>query len=175
MKGALQPLIGRVQGAWYRVVMPRYYDLQPREQRLVVGAALVLPLIVLLFGLLLPAQDERRAEAARLVALQDQLTIASQLADQLTQAEAVSVPSNVLAAVEELARTHAVRSFMTRIKPQTDLSGHQKLLLQMKNAPFAKVVPFIHGVTARGLVIEQVKLLATKMPAMVDLQMVLAQ
>ncbi|MDX8414302.1 MAG: type II secretion system protein GspM [Mariprofundales bacterium] len=175
MKGALQSLIGRVTEAWYAVVMPRYYDLQPREQRLVVGAALLLPLIVLLFGILLPAQDQRSAAAARLVALQDQLQTANHLADQLTQSVAIPVPSNVLAAVEKLARTHGVRSFMTRIKPQTDLSGHQKLLLQMKQAPFAKVVPFMHGVTAQGLVIEQMKLLATKTPAMVDLQMVLTQ
>jgi len=175
MKGALQPLFGRVAEFWYAVVMPRYHDLQPREQQLVVAAALLLPLIILLFGLLLPAQDARNAQAARLVALQNQLKTANQLADKLEQTVDIPVPTNVLAAVEKLARAHAVRSFMTRIKPQTDLSGHQKLLLQMKQAPFAKVVHFIDGVTKRGLVIDQIKLQATKTPATVNMRMVLAQ
>jgi len=175
MSALIQPLLARVHRFWYEMMMPRYYDLQPREQRLVVAAAVLVPLIVVLFGMVLPAQDQRLAAEAQLAQLQDQLTLANQLADQLHQATATPVPTNVLAEVEKLARDHAVRSFMTRIKPQTDLSGHQKLLLQMKHAPFDKVLRFIDGVINRGLVIEEVKLQATKTLAVVDMQMVLAQ
>ncbi|MDQ6964943.1 MAG: type II secretion system protein GspM [Mariprofundales bacterium] len=175
MRELLLPLWEPLQGLWYRAVLPRYYELQPREQRLVVGAALLIPATLLLFGLLLPAEDSRHAEEVRLAALQQQLVRAEQLADQLTKAVKVEPPDNMLEAVERLARLHDVRSFMTRIKPQTDLSGQQKLLLQMKSAPFAKVVKFIQGVTARGLIVDQIKLQATKTAAVVNLQMVLTQ
>ena len=171
----LQPLMARVRDVWYDRAMPYYLELQPREQRLAVAAAVAVLLIVLVFGMLLPVVDQRDAASARLAQLQHQLQRANQLADRLQHAVAVPKPANVLAEVEQLARSHAVRSFMTRIKPQTDLSGHQKLLLQIKGAPFAKVVHFIDGVTSHGLVIDSVKLQATKVPAMVDMQMILAQ
>ncbi len=172
---SLRPLLGRVRDLWYDKAVPYYLDLQPREQRLLMAAAVLVPLMVVVFGMLLPVVDQRDAARSRLALLQQQLHTANRLADRLQQAKAMPVPTNVLAEVEKLARSHAVRRFMTRIKPQTDLSGHQKLLLQIKRAPFAKVVRFIDGVTSHGLVIDQVKLQATKQPALVDMRMVLAQ
>ncbi len=160
---------------WLDRVLPRYQALQPREQRLVAVAAVLLPLIVLSFGVLMPVRDERVAAEARLADLQEQLVQAWGLAELLVRAADHPAPDNVLAAVEKLARDHGVREFMTRLKPQSDLSGRQKLLLQIRNAPFSRVLPFLKGVDERGLAVVRAKLQAAKEPARVDLQLVLAQ
>ncbi len=171
----LDALIQPIRGWWFDGVLPRYYELQPREQHLVAIAAVVLPLIILLFGWILPANDARHAAEQRLATLQTQLMQANRLADQLQRADKTPPPSNVLAAVEKLARDRGVRSYMTRIKPQRDLSGKETLLLQMREVPLDLVLHFVAGVEQLHLVVDQVKLHAGKAPAKVDMRMVIVQ
>ncbi|RMH50118.1 MAG: hypothetical protein D6682_07780 [Zetaproteobacteria bacterium] len=160
---------------WAERLEPRYRALQPREQRVVLLAVVALPVIVVIFGLLLPARDRLEAAQARVVQLQRQRIEAERLADRLRHAARRPAPENALAAVEKLARDHGVRSAMTRIKPQADFSGRQTLLLQMRGAPFARVVPFLRGLIDGGLEILQAKLSATAVPGRVDVRLVVAR
>jgi len=53
-------------------LLPRYQQLESREQHLVLIAAVLLPLMLIVFGWLLPLQDRQKALRAELAQVQAQ-------------------------------------------------------------------------------------------------------
>jgi len=77
----LEPLIQRFEQEW----LPRYQQLDNREQRLVLVAAVLLPVMIVLFGLILPLKDRHDALRENLVAVQSQAVEAEKMARYLVE------------------------------------------------------------------------------------------
>ncbi|MBL4775250.1 MAG: type II secretion system protein M [Mariprofundus sp.] len=153
-------------------LLPRYQQLESREQKIVLAAALLLPLIIILFGLILPLQDSQQALQKELSLMQNKAIEADKLASYLTQhaakLNANSNTENLLTIVERLARQSKVRRFITRIKPQSSPGpSQQRLLLRIKDAPYETVLKFIHALAKRNLGLKSMKIQAAKTPGFV--------
>jgi len=171
----LSPLIQRFEQEW----LPRYRQLDSREQRLVLVAAVLLPVIIILFGLLLPLKDRHDALRENLTAVQVQAVEAEKMARYLVEHAAErkggSAAENMMTTVERLARQTGVRRFMTRITPQITPDGGQKrLMISMKNAPYDATLKFIHALAERNLGLNSLKLQAADSPGHVHVRAVLS-
>ncbi|MDX8406663.1 MAG: type II secretion system protein GspM [Mariprofundus sp.] len=142
---------------------PRYEQLERREQRLVVVATTLLPLMLLLFLVILPMQDRQIQLRHSVAALQLQAREASQLAAQLLASGGGKAlqPVNVLSSVERIARQSNVRQYMTRIRPQNrpDNKG-QFLMVQLKSAPYKDIVRFVDALAKAKLNLSSMKIKA---------------
>ena len=171
----LSPLRQRWEEQW----MPRYQALEAREQRLVVAAAVILPLALIVFGLLLPLQDRQAELQARLLTAQAQAVEAEQLADYVLAHTAelqpgVQVSGSLLTVVDRLARQHHVRNYMTRIKPHNLPAGGEQLMLRMKDVPYDATLRFMHALAAQHLGLESLKLQPTGNPGYVHVRAVIS-
>jgi len=159
-------------------LLPRYQQLEAREQKIVLAASLLLPLMFILFGLILPLQD-------RQIALQKELNLAqidsnkaesmaSYLIRHAADPKSNNATENLLTAVERLARQTNVRSFITRIKPQTSPDGGtQQLMLHFKNAPYDAVLRFVHTLAKQNLGLKRMKLQTSNTPGHVHVQSII--
>jgi type II secretory pathway component PulM len=165
----------RIDGIKARL-LPRYQRLQPREQRLLQVAAWLVPALVLVFGLILPLHDRVVRLRSDIGALAAQAGVANALADQLrlhgTRAPAAANP---MSGIETAAQQTKVRGFITRIKP--DLSpadGKQRLIVNLKAAPYADLVHFLGRLRAQGMRVARAKLYAIDQPGLVDAELTLS-
>ena len=152
MKMAWHRLTNPLQQRLEAQLLPYYQQLQPREQRLLLAAAVVLPLLLLIFGIMLPLHDRHQALQTQLAQAQQQAAEAMALANMLQSQggqQAQVADGNLLTQVESLARATQVRSYMTRIKPQAmPNSDSERLMLQMKDVPYAALLRFMHQLAA---------------------------
>ncbi len=158
-------------------VLPRYRQLAIREQRLVLTASLMLPLMFVIFALILPIQDKQHALRGELASLQKRAAEAQKLAALLVRqgGPKAAKPVNILAAVERLASKFKLRKTMTRIRPQPVSAGQgQSLILQMKNAPYDQVIRFIYTLVEEHLDLNSMKIQQGKSAGLVHVQMVIA-
>lgn len=164
--------------SWSEPWLLRYRALQQREQRLILAAAVLLPLMILVFGIALPLQDRQKVLQAELVSMQQQAAEAEQLAERLmavdTKQQNSGKPENLMTTVERLARQGKVREYMSRIRPQgsTD-SQSQKLMLQFKNIPYKAAISFVDAVAREHLGLSSIKIQAGKSAGLVHLQAVI--
>jgi len=164
MKALLQQQWSALQNkafqTWDTKLAPRYEALEEREQKIVRLAAIVLPIILFVFGIFLPVFDKNKALQAEITALAIQVQEANQLADLLASSPQLTNKSNanILSQVDTLARQTGVRTFMTRLRPQQLLGGGQSLQAQIKDAPYSKVADFLALLEKNGLPIDQLKI-----------------
>jgi type II secretory pathway component PulM len=176
----IRDALNRIREAVQARLAPRYQQLAIREQRLVLTAAVLLPGIILIFGVLLPMQDRRMALKNELSALRLQVEEAERISGQLAANAARGrtgdqKPVNLMSAVEGLARQSKVRKFMTRIRPQNSLAKNkQQLMLQLKNAPYKASIEFAHALALQQLGLESMKIQAGKSPGLVHVQAVIS-
>ena len=164
--------------SWSEPWFLRYRGLQLREQRLILVAAVLLPLMILVFGIALPLQDRQKALQAELSFLQHQVAEAEQLAERLMAADTKQQnggkPANLMTAVERLARQGKVREYMTRIRPQASTdSQSQSLMLQLKNVPYKTAIGFVDAIAREHLGLSSIKIQAGKSTGLVHLQAVI--
>ncbi|OIO74701.1 MAG: hypothetical protein AUJ57_01815 [Zetaproteobacteria bacterium CG1_02_53_45] len=179
MNGQVKRLADMIQLRFEEHVLPRYQQLERREQRVVLAAVVLLPLIILVFGLMLPLKDRQEQLRAELQTVRTQVAEAERLALYLTE-HAVELKAsggasqNLLGTVEQLARQTNVRSFMTRIKPQPSLnSGEQQLMLSIRDVPYDAVMRFIYALASRNLGLNRLKFQATAAPGIIHVQAVI--
>lgn len=163
----------RVTALWRQHVLPRYRQLQQREQRLLLGTGMVLPLLVLVFGLWLPLRDEADAMHAAMPDLQAQLAEANMLAGKVTAGGSAggaktAAQGDLLTRVDTVARSSNIRQFITRIKPQPGLSG-QSVLVQLRKLPYADAVRFLAGMAGQGVNCERARLSDVEANGLVDM------
>lgn len=154
--------LGKLSGIWQQTFAPRYDALAESEQRIIKIAAILLPLIIFTFGIVLPIADKNSALKQDVSSLSAQVLEANQLADQLEKQpkQQAGKNTNLLSQVDSLARQSGVRTFMTRLRPQPVISGKQQLQTQIKNAPYKKIVAFISKLEKSGLNITRIKIQA---------------
>jgi len=81
-----------------------------------------------------------------------------------------------MALVERLAKQFSLREYMTRIRPQPSLQGgNQRLMLQMKDAPYADCIRFVDAMARQGLQIISIRMKAAQAAGKVQLQMVIVK
>jgi len=172
MKSFMTEQSGRVTAILQQHLLPRYQQLQQREQRLLLATAIVLPLLILVFGVWLPLRDEAAAIRAAMPALQAQLAEANLLAGKVTAGGTAggaktAAQGDLLTRVDTAARTGNIRQFITRIKPQPGLSG-QSVLVQLRKAPYADSVRFLAAMAGQGVGSERAKLSDVEANGLVD-------
>jgi len=160
-------------------LLPRYRGLQGPEQRIVKVAAVVLPLMILLFGIMLPLHDRQLELLAAQQSLQLQATEAEQLAQRLVEAGPSqrgggAGKASAMTLVEQLARQFKLREYMTRIRPQPSPHGGQKqLMVQLQEAPYAGCIQLIDALARKGGDLVSIRMKAGKEAGFVNLQMVI--
>jgi len=159
-------------------LLPRYQQLENREQTIVLAAAVLLPLIIIVFGLILPLQDRQQILLKELTLVQNKATEADTLATYLNE-HAAELNANtgtesLLTTVERLARQTKVRRFITRIKPQSSPTlGQQGLLLRIKDVPYDATLRFVHALAKRGLGLKSMNIQTTKTPGYIHLNAII--
>lgn len=179
MNERLKSRAGTIHAWFEEKLLSRYQQLEGREQRIVLVAALLIPQMIIVFGLILPLKERQDALRSEVAAVQLKVAEAERLALYLTK-NAVSLKAsggggeNLLSIVERLARQTSVREFMTRIKPQPSLnSGEQQLMLNIKDAPYDAILSFIHALASHNLGLSSLKLQATDSPGRVHVSAVI--
>lgn len=175
----LEPLIAPFIQRVEQELLPRYRQLEPREQHLVLAAAVLLPVMIMLFGVLLPLQDRQHALHQELVAVQNQATeaetIATYLLEHGVKGKNGPASENMMTTVERLARQTGVRKFMTRIKPQiTPDGGEKRLMISMKDVPYDATLRFIHALAKHHIGLNRLKLQAADSPGHIHVRAVLS-
>jgi len=180
MKERLKLLLDPAQLWFEEQLLPHYQKLEIREQRLVLAAGVLLPLMLIMFGLMLPLNDRQESLRSELSLIQAQATEAERLALFLTEHSAESkgnngaASGNLLSRVERLARQTKVRGFMTRIKPQPSLQGDkQSLMVKIKNVPYDKVLGFIHALASQNVGLSSLKIQAATSAGLVHVNAVI--
>ncbi len=147
-----------LQEAW----QARYHQLQPREQRMLLFAALILPLILFWFGLWLPLQDRHDQLMQTLKTSQQQADEAVMLAKHLQQSDRQRTPEvatgSLLSRIDKLIAARHLRQTVKQMKPQPGMDGKQRLRLSFKPLTYAKASRFLLAVEQQGLPIEQMKM-----------------
>jgi type II secretory pathway component PulM len=166
----------KLDAVWRSSLAPRYHALNDSEQRLVRLAAIIIPLIIFVFGIVLPVLDTHAALKKEVSSLSTKVSEANQLADLLAQKPKTKAlrNGNILSSVDNIARKTGVRSFMTRLRPQQIPGNKKSLQAQIKDVPYNKVVAFIAALEQAGLSLSQIKLQASK-PGIVHMQATISQ
>ena len=168
------PVQQRFETAW----LPRYRQLDGREQRLLLVAAMVLPVVIVVFGLLLPMNDRRQSLRSDLSRVQKQAAEAEQLAQYLLKHQGRTQPASgsaqLLTTVEQLARKTGVRQYMTRIRPQNSPDGaSQRLMARMKDAPYDAALRWIYALAGEHVGLQSLKIEASDKPGYIHLRAML--
>lgn len=180
MNDKLKLFIDTMRKRFEAQLLPRYQQLEEREQRVVLTAVLLLPLMIIVFGLILPLQEKQDALRSEVAALQIQAAEAERLALYLTEHAAElnasgGASESLLSTVERLARQTKVREFMTRIKPQPSLnSGEKQLMVSIKDAPYDAILRFIHALASHNIGLNSLKFQATDSPGRIHVSAVIA-
>ncbi|MBF0281621.1 MAG: type II secretion system protein M [Zetaproteobacteria bacterium] len=163
----------KLQQQWRNRVEVPFHGLQPREQRIVVGAALLLPLLLFVFGVILPLHDDEIALQQRLMVLETQAEEATMLAAQLAgRAAQERFHGDTMGEIDRLAKAHGIRQYLTHIRPQND-GSHPQFIFQMRDVPYAKVMPMLQAIEGMGIAFKKLKIEATKVAGVVHVQAVI--
>ncbi len=152
--------------------LPYYQSLAVREQRILLFAAVVLPIMIFIFGVVLPLCDARQGKLQALSQLTEQAVEAEILAAGLQKNGPVRSPQNPMAVADSIAKETQISQFVTRMRPQIGGGGGQRLLIQVRSAPYRKVVGFLDRLSKEGLSLQRVKMQRAKVSGTVHLQIV---
>lgn len=153
----------KLETLWQDKLAPHYDALGESEQRTVKIAALILPVVIFIFGFVLPANDTNKALHHDIAQLSQQVAEANQLADILgkkPKQQGHVADNNILSNVDKLARQSGVRPFMTRLRPQQIMGAGQRLQTQIKNVPYQKLTRFLTTLEKNGYNITKLKIQA---------------
>jgi len=160
-----------IHDVWQRHALPYYQQLAEREQRLVAWAAVLVPLMVLIFGMMLPLNDALQNKEKLLAGLQQQAQEAEQLAQQILKQGVKKPRGSIMTVVDQQARAQKVRPFITSLRPQ--LGGDKpRLWIQMHEAPYQESVKFYQALATQGIHIVQIKWQKTSKLGVVNVQTV---
>ncbi|MDQ6989758.1 MAG: type II secretion system protein GspM [Mariprofundaceae bacterium] len=156
-------LSDKVTLLWEDKAAPHYHALQASEQRIIKLAAVLLPLMILIFGVFLPAADQHQRWLQDVSKISADLESAQALASQIASnpaagKNAASNSNQMLTEVDKLARETGVRSFMTRLRPQQVMGAAGRLQVQIKAVPYTKLVAFLAALAQHQLPIQSMKI-----------------
>jgi len=152
------------------VALPYYQSLAQREQYILWFGAVCLPLMLIVFVVVLPLHDAKQQREQSLMVLQKQALKAEALAQALQKKGPIRASKNTMAVVDGTAKKVGLQQFITRMRPQISGAKQQRLLIQMRSAPYSKVVAFLDSLSKHGLSLLSVKIQKDKLPGFVHVQ-----
>jgi len=167
--------IGRVKFSqdWINeVAVPHYQALAVQEQYILRFAAITLPLMLFVFAVILPLHDAKMNKQQALQELQQQAVKAESLSATLQKEGGVNKQKNAMEIVDSTAKQVQVQKFITRMRPQVGGGSKQRLLIQMRSAPYSKTVDFLQRLFKQGLSLLSVKLQRDKQSSLVHVQVI---
>jgi type II secretory pathway component PulM len=153
----------KLETMWAEKVAPHYDALGESEQRTVKIAAVILPLVIFIFGIVLPILDANKSLHGDVATLSKQVAEANLLADTLAsqpKQQGSTNTNNILSDIDKLARQTGVRSYMTRLRPQQIMGAGQRLQTQIKNVPYQKLTHFLSILEKNGYNFTKLKIQA---------------
>jgi type II secretory pathway component PulM len=163
--------IHTLQQFWQQHALTYYQSLAEREQRLVLFAVMTVPLMILIFGILLPINDDLHAKQKSLMTLQHQVQKAESLANTILQQGVKEAHGSIMTVVDQQARVQKVRPFITSLRPQ--LGGDKpRLWIKMQQAPYLSSVHFYQALAKQNIQIIQIKWQKTQQAGVVNIQAV---
>jgi len=151
---ALNHLMERIR-IWFE-------SLAGREQRLVLFAAIAVPVLILIFGIWLPLQDRAEMLRQERGQLESQLKEAEILAASLEQSPKRNIQGSLLATLDSLARQAGIRQQVTQLRPQVVMGGSgEKVLVQIKDTPFDILARFLSLLGREGVGLERIAISAS--------------
>jgi len=156
----------------------RYAALQAREQTIIKIAAILLPCMMVWFGVVLPLQDKKDALQTHVATLTAQAVDAERFSALLQQQKAITKPQeavtgSLLSQMDSLASAQGVRQYVTQMRPQSGMDGKQRLRLMMKKIPYAQAVGFLLAMDQQQIVVKKMKLQQDTSSGYVQLQLLL--
>jgi len=155
-----------------QIGFPYYQSLAIREQRLLLFAAIVMPIMIFIFAIALPLHDTRQNKLLALHSLQKQAIEAEALAVNLQKKGPIKIRKSTMTIVDSIANDTQVRQFVTRLRPQIGGHNGQRLLIQMRSTPYNKAVVFLDRLSKQGLSLLSVKIRKAEASGAVHLQAV---
>ncbi len=153
-------------------ILTYYQHCAPREQKLLTFTLAVLPLVVVIFGLIMPVHDRIAELEQEEVVAQQQLFEAEGLALRLQESlGSKGDRGDVLMTVEQASRELKIRQYITHMKPTASLSGKKSLMIQMKDLPYSGLIRFLDRMGQAGVALEKLKLGSTGKPGIVEVEM----
>lgn len=171
VSGFLSSIRIRLMEFFDSYILSRYEALTSREQKVVLTAALILPVMIVVFGLLLPLHDRHQQLLKQLAAMTSQALEAEELVSVIHR-NGGTYSGDLLSLIEKLARQVGVRGYMTRIRPQPSANG-QQLLLEFKDVPYQKALVFLHSLAERKQEFSHLRMQAGSADGLVHLRIVI--
>jgi len=163
-----QTIRARVDQFW----VPYYQSLAVREQRILWIAAIILPIIIFIFAIALPLSDAREGKLEALSKLTAQAFEAERLAVRLQKNSPAKSHASPMTTADAIAKDVKISQFVTRMIPQIGGGGGQRLLIQLRSAPYRKAVVFLDRLSQEGLSLQSVKMQRAEASGMIHLQIV---
>ncbi len=151
MGAVAQAWLARARELWAQRALPWWRGLQARERLVLMVAAVVLPLAMLVFGVMLPLQEHNARLHAELAAALNDAAEAERLAALIVGQGGARQRVDLLAEAERLARQAKLREAMSRIRPQPAADGGQRLLIEFRDAPWPALVRFARLLADAGI------------------------
>jgi|GEM_PF-4789648 len=151
---------------------PWQAQLAPREQQLLRMALIAVPLIVLIFGIVLPLKDRQVRLQKELAAIAAQAQEAEQLAERALQGGGVQARGELMPSVEQAAGEFELRDNIVRIKPVA--GSDNRLQLTLKDVPYNRLISFLTRLDGLGISVPQAALHARTTPGTVDADLTVA-
>lgn len=164
--------ISRKYNGLVESILAYYQGCAPREQKLLLITSVVLPFVIVVFGLMLPIYD-RIAELEHEVSIaQQQFSEAESIAEKLQRNPSTAAPrGDILVIVEKSLRELKIRKFITRMKPIASLSGKKSLTVQMKGIPYSSVIRLLNRMDSVGINLVQLKFHSTAKSGVVNIEL----
>jgi type II secretory pathway component PulM len=152
-------------------LIPWYQKLPERERYLLLIAAVVLPVLLFVFGLWLPMKDNIQENREVIPGLEQQYLEVQVLANKLKRGGRRKNTQDLLTTIEQSAQTSHVRSFIVRLKPQPEQEGKKRLQIRLQAVPYQSLIYFLYKLAQAGVGLERAKMLATAKPGMIDVDL----
>lgn len=160
-----------LQGTIESRLVPWYQKLPERERYLLLTAAVVLPVILFVFGLWLPMKDDIQKNRELIPGLEQQYLEVQVLANKLKKGGRRKNNQDLLTTIEQSAQTSHVRSFIVRLKPQPEREEKKRLQIRLQAVPYQSLIYFLYKLAQAGVGLERAKMLATAKPGRVDVDL----
>lgn len=155
-------------------ISDRWHSLQTREQRMLLGSAVVIGLLLFYLLIIDPVYSGREDAEQRLRAAQEAFSVMQQQAVDLkasspTQGSPVSGP--LLTLVESSAEKENLRSALKRLQP----GGNDQIQVNLEGASYTQIMRWLSNLQHQGVRVQQVDIQIDRNSDLLEVQLLLAR
>jgi len=153
------------------------WQARTRRERVLIGLTAGLALAVLLDALILrPLADARQRLRGEIAQLAQQALLAEQLAARITtQGPSQPTKQDLLSFVDAEARRLGLKKALARVRPLPAAQGQQRMLVEMREAPFEAVLKMLEAAQKAGIDWQRLRMQRASSPGYVHLRVEFVQ